>query len=244
LACAAILAAILSPVREEPQGTPPDRVVAQEGKTPIPPKPSSPEEVGLADQIAFQERLLEKTADEKDRALVQATLKTLRGELARAKKGKSASKKTEDPAGDRAAWLRNELESVELKLKMAKTIEDAQRLEAKQAQLAQELGDLERGNPPPSKDPGPKGFRKPDPGGAETSPSPKDKKPQTGWLEERLKDPKLQITFIEGRLKELKAILSKAELPEPERARAQKEFSEYQAELDRLKPPPSGEKKK
>jgi DNA repair exonuclease SbcCD ATPase subunit len=220
LVCAGIFAVIVGSVKEPPPslGEP---QAAQEKKAPPEGKSSSPEELGLAEQIAFQEALLKKTSDEKERALIQATIRTLQAELARAQKGKTPAKKSPEALAERAAQLRQDLDSVQMKLKSAKTIEDSQRLEAKAAALAEELGYLEKGNLPPTKDPGGKASGKGDPGRPDS--------PKT------TKDPKAQITALEERLAELKSILSSAELAEADRAKAQKEFAQLQAELERLK---------
>src|SRR5579862_9364934 len=99
-------------------------VVPQEEKPIAPPKTPGPDELGLAEQIAFQETLLSKTTDEKERALVLATIKTLQGELARAQKAKPTVKGKPEAPADRAARLRMDLESVRDKLRIAKSPED------------------------------------------------------------------------------------------------------------------------
>ena len=90
--CAAILIAIF-----RSGGAPVDTVAAPPAQDKQEKKAS--EEQSLLAQIALQEKILEKTPDEQDRALVQATIKTLRAELARVQKG-TASKVEKKAAGD------------------------------------------------------------------------------------------------------------------------------------------------
>jgi hypothetical protein len=231
LVCAGIVAVIVSSAVKEPPILPPDSLLGQEKKAPPDAKFSTPEELGLAEQIAFQEALLTKTTDEKERALVQATIRTLQAELARAQKGKSAVKKSPEAVAERMAQLRTDLENVQVKLKTAKTLEDTQRLEAKAAALAEELGSLEKGNQAPFKTPEGKGSGKPDP-------NLKD-------VPRKSKDTMVRIADLEERLGELKATMSTPGLSDADRAKAKEEFVLLQAELERLKAAAApGDKKK
>jgi hypothetical protein len=237
LACAAILAAILSPVkeesrppvREEPPGTPPDRVMAQEPKPPVPPKPPASDEVGLADQIAFQERLLEKTTDEKERALVLATIRTLRGELARAQKAKPGSQAPPESPQDRLSRLRADLESVREKLKNAKAPEDESRLQAKEKAILQELKQAPPGGETPAKGAPKKPSGKPEPPPPDAPRSAVER--EVEWI------------ALHQRLAELMAEESKFPLSDSERSRIQKEKASVQAAIDRLKESASSENK-
>jgi hypothetical protein len=230
LVCAGIVAVIVSSAVKEPSPLPPDSLLGQEKKAPPDAKSPSPEELGLAEQIAFQEALLKKTTDEKERALVQATIKTLQTELARAQKGKSSAKKLPETPSERAAQLRVDLDNVQMKLKMAKTVEDRERLEAKAAALSEELGLLEKGIVPPSKVPEGKGSGKSD--------------PVQKNAPEVSKDTVARIAALEELLGQMKAAMTNPGLSDEYRAKVKEDFVLIQGELERLKAASPGDKKK
>lgn len=131
LVCAAILAAIFasggSPV--EPPVLP-----AQDKK-------AAPQETGLKDQLALLERILERTTDEKERELLQATIRSLQNQVAKSEKGKPVSK-----TDDRTAKLRTELDGVTMKIKMSKDADEKAALEMRAKELGQELKMLDQGS--------------------------------------------------------------------------------------------------
>jgi|SRR5579862_330772 len=230
LVLAAIFLAILLSAAKEPARSPAAPVVPQEEKPIAPPKTPGPDELGLAEQIAFQETLLSKTTDEKERALVLATIKTLQGELARAQKAKPTVKGKPEAPADRAARLRMDLESVRDKLRIAKSPEDQARLQSKERLLAEELKLLEPAETALPKESDAKGAPKPESSRKEVPrPSP---------------NPELQIPALEKRLAELRFAASNPELSEQERARARLEVLQVQGELDRLRASLPSERKK
>lgn len=88
LVCAGVLAVILSSGGSS-VGPSEAGVAAglQDKKKPSEAPPPSAQEESLAAQIALQEKILGRTTDEKERALVAATILTLRAQLARVREG-------------------------------------------------------------------------------------------------------------------------------------------------------------
>lgn len=131
LVCAAILAAILT------SGGPP----VEPSVLPAQDKKVAPQETGVKDQLALLERILERTTDEKERELLQATIRSLQNQVAKSQKGKPVSK-----TDDRTAKLRTELDGVYLKIKMSKDADEKAALEMRAKELGQELKILEQGS--------------------------------------------------------------------------------------------------
>jgi hypothetical protein len=116
--CASIFVAILS------RGGPGPAPAEGPAGTPLqdPPGPQGSEEESLLAQIALQERVLEWTRDPEERALVGATIKTLRSELARVQDGgasRAGKKGGPDPLDELTSRLKARPDDVDLRLLLA-----------------------------------------------------------------------------------------------------------------------------